>query len=173
MKVYLGGPMFVSAEVRYNLWLAAELRKHGFEVYCPNESEPINDKTRTGITPRNVYDADREALEAANVYICQVSEDSGTNWEAGYFDCLSRHVDPRRYLGVIGLATDIRLDGQPDPAKTGVDNMAWSINAFIVGGLQESLGIVRSEDDLIARLLEVEASTAAEIVGSPRDARRN
>ena len=129
------------------------------KVYCPNESEPINDKTRTDITPRNVYDADRAALDAANVYICQVGEDSGTNWEAGYFDCLSRHVDPRRYRGVIGLATDIRLDSQPDPAKIGVDNMAWSINAFIVGGLQESLGIVHSEDDLIARLLEVEAST--------------
>lgn len=153
--------MFVSAEVRYNLWLATELRKHGFEVYCPNESEPINDKTRTDITPRKVYDADREALEAANVYICQVSEDSGTNWEAGYFDCLSRYVDPRRYFGVIGLATDIRLGGQPDLAKTGVENMAWSINAFIIGGLQESLGIVRTEDELIARLLEVESSSCA------------
>ncbi|HWK79799.1 MAG TPA: nucleoside 2-deoxyribosyltransferase, partial [Thermomicrobiales bacterium] len=78
MKVYLGGPMFVAAEVRYNLWLAAELRKAGFEVYCPNESEPINDKTRTDITARKVYEADREALEWANVYLCQVSEDSGT-----------------------------------------------------------------------------------------------
>jgi len=158
VKIYLGGPMFVAAEVRYNLWLAALLREHGYEVYCPNESEPINDKTRTDITPRKVYEADREALESANVYLCQVSEDSGTNWEAGYFDCLSRYVDPNRYYGVIGLATDIRLNARPNPDQVGVENMAWSINAFVVGGLQESLGIVRTEDDLLARLREIAAS---------------
>jgi len=158
VKIYLGGPMFVAAEVRYNLWLAALLREHGYDVYCPNESEPINDKTRTDITPRKVYEADREALESANVYLCQVSEDSGTNWEAGYFDCLSRYVDPNRYYGVIGLATDIRLNARPNPDQVGVENMAWSINAFVVGGLQESLGIVRTEDDLLARLREIAAS---------------
>jgi len=157
MKVYLGGPMFVAAEVRYNLWLAAELRKAGFEVYCPNESEPINDKTRTDITARKVYEADREALEWANVYLCQVSEDSGTNWEAGYFDCLSRYVDPATYWGVIGLATDIRLQSPPHPDRYGVENLAWSINAFVVGGLQASLGIVEDEKALIARLAAIRA----------------
>lgn len=157
MKVYLGGPMFVSAEVRYNLWLAGELRAAGFEVYCPNESEPINDKTRTDITPRKIYEADREALEWANVYLCQVSEDSGTNWEAGYFDCLSRYVDPGRYWGVIGLATDIRLQSPPHPDRFGVENLAWSINAFVVGGLQASLGIVEHESALIDRLRAIRA----------------
>ena len=157
MKVYLGGPMFVSAEVRYNLWLAGELRAAGFEVYCPNESEPINDKTRTDITPRKIYEADREALEWANVYLCQVSEDSGTNWEAGYFDCLSRYVDPGRYWGVIGLATDIRLQSPPHPDRFGVENLAWSINAFVVGGLQASLGIVEHESALIDRLKGIRA----------------
>lgn len=153
MKVYLGGPMFVAAEVRYNLWLAGELRQHGFEVYCPNESEPINDKTRTDITARKIYDADIEALEWANVYVMQVSEDSGTNWEAGYMDCLSTRVDPSRYLGVIGLATDIRLQQLPDPARSGVDNQAFHINAFVIGGLQNSLGVVYNEPDLIKRLI--------------------
>ncbi len=155
MRLYLGGPMFVAAEVRYNLWLAGLLREHRFEVYCPNESEPVNDKTRTDITPRKIYDADIEALEASNVYICQVSEDSGTNWEAGFMDCLSKRVDPTRYLGVIGLATDIRLETAPDPARAGVDNMAFYINGFIVGGMQSSLGIVRTEDQLIERLVEL------------------
>jgi len=157
VKVYLGGPMFVAAEVRYNLWLAGVLREHGFEVYCPNESEPINDKTRTDITARKIYDADIEALEWANVYICQVSEDSGTNWEAGYMDCLSRRVDSGRYFGVIGLATDIRLQQAPDPDRTGVDNQALHINAFVVGGMQSSLGIVHTEEDLLARLAEIRA----------------
>jgi len=157
MKVYLGGPMFVSAEVRYNLWLAGELRQAGFDVYCPNESEPINDKTRHDITARKIYEADRTALEWANVYLCQVSEDSGTNWEAGYFDCLSRYVDPAKHWGVIGLATDIRLQATPHPGRSGVENLAWSINAFVVGGLQASLGIVHSEDGLLARLKAIRA----------------
>lgn len=155
MRLYLGGPMFVAAEVRYNLWLAGELRKYGYEVYCPNESEPINDKTRTDITSKKIYDADIEALEDSNVYIFQVSEDSGTNWEAGYMDCLSNKVDPSRYFGVLGLATDIRLQQKPDPARTGVENQAFYVNPFIVGGMQSSLGVVYDEEELYRRLGEI------------------
>lgn len=158
VKVYLGGPMFVAAEVRYNLWLAAELRSHGFEVYCPNESEPINDKTRNDITARRIYDADREALEACNVYVCQVSEDSGTNWEAGYMDCLNKRVDSGRYLGVLGLATDIRLQSRPDPQRSGIDNQAYYVNSFIIGGMQSSLGVVTDEEQLAQRLLDTAAA---------------
>lgn len=155
MRVYLGGPMFTAAEVRYNLWLAGELRQAGFEVYCPNESEPINDKTRNDITARKIYDADIEALEWSHVYICQVSEDSGTNWEAGYMDALSKRVDSKRYLGVIGLATDIRLQQRPDSSRSGVDNQAFYVNPFIVGGMQGSLGVAYTEDELIRELQRI------------------
>ena len=119
MKLYLAGPMFTAAEQAHNLRLAAKLRDHGFAVFCPNESEPNSDKTRTDITPRLIYDVDIEAVESCNVLICQVSEDSGTNWEAGYMNCLSRRVDPGRYYGVIGLATDIRLRTPPHRSATG------------------------------------------------------
>lgn len=152
MKLYLAGPMFVAAEVRYNLWLAGELRLAGFTVYCPNESEPINDKTRTDITAQKIYDADITALKDANVYICQVSEDSGTNWEAGYMDALNKHVDSSHYLGVLGLATDIRLQQEPSTERTGIDNQAFYVNPFIVGGMQSSLGVVYTEEELIAEL---------------------
>lgn len=155
MRLYLAGPMFVAAEVAYNLALTERLRGHGFEVFCPNESEPINDKTRDDVTPRLVYDLDVAALEACNVLICQVSEDSGTNWEAGYMDCLAKRVDPVRYYGVIGLATDIRLNSPPDPTRSGVDNQAMHLNALVVGGLQGSLGVFIDEAAMIARLTEV------------------
>lgn len=155
MRLYLGGPMFVAPEVRYNLWLTGELRQAGFEVYCPNESEPVNDKTRTDITARKIYDADVQALLDSHVYICQVSEDSGTNWEAGYMDALNKHVDSHRYLGVLGLATDIRLQQLPDPARPGIENQAFYVNPFIVGGMQSSLGVVYSEAELISRLREI------------------
>lgn len=155
MRVYLGGPMFVQAEIEYNLRLAAKLRAMGFEVYCPNESEPANDKTRDDITGRIIYDLDIAALEWANVLLCQVSEDSGTNWEAGYMDCLSKRVDPARWWGVLGLATDMRLKTPPDPNKTGVDNQAFHLNQLVAGGLQASLGICLDEESAFARLRQI------------------
>lgn len=155
MKIYLGGPMFTAAEVQYNLGLASALRQAGHEVYCPNESEPINDKTRTDVTSRKIYEFDIEALEASNVYLCQVSEDSGTNWEAGYFDCLARHVDPVTFWGVLGLATDIRFAAIPDPEQRGIENQAYYVNQFIVGGLLSSLGVVYDETALIERLSDI------------------
>jgi nucleoside 2-deoxyribosyltransferase len=147
--------MFTAAEVTHNLRLAKVLREHGFEVYCPNESEPINYKTRTDITGKVIYGFDVSALEASNAMICQVSEDSGTNWEAGYMDCLSKNVNPARYYGVIGLATDIRLRTPPNPAMAGADNQAGYLNQLVVGGLQLSLGIYLDEASMIERLIEV------------------
>ena len=155
MKLYLAGPMFTAAEEAHNLRLAAKLRDHGFAVFCPNESEPSSDKTRTDITPRLIYDVDIEAVESCNVLICQVSEDSGTNWEAGYMNCLSRRVDPGRYYGVIGLATDIRLRTPPHPERHGVENQTLHINALVIGGLQRSLGVYLDEDSMIERLQEI------------------
>ncbi|MCC6314007.1 MAG: nucleoside 2-deoxyribosyltransferase [Thermomicrobiales bacterium] len=154
MRLYLAGPMFTNAEQQYNLALAARLRAHGFDVFCPNESEP-NDKTRDDITPRLIYDVDIAAVESCNVLICQVSEDSGTNWEAGYMDCLSRRVDPTRYYGVVGLATDMRLRTPPHPDKRGLDNQAFHVNALVAGGLQSSLGVYLDEASLTARLIEI------------------
>lgn len=148
MKLYLGGPMFDLANVRFNIALAAKIRALGYDVYCPNENAAINDKSRTDITGERIYRADIDELESCNIFLCQVSEDSGTNWEAGYMDCLSRHVDPARYLGVIGLATDIRLSTPPDPDKAGIDNQSGAINAFVAGGLKLSLGVCGSEEVL-------------------------
>jgi hypothetical protein len=161
MKVYLGGPMFDLPNVRFNLWLAERLRTSGFAVYCPNENAEINDKTRSDITPEAVYEADVLELMTCNVFLCQVAEDSGTMWEAGYMDCLARHVDANRYLGVIGLATDIRLSTLPNPAKIGIDNQAWAVNAFIAGGLKTSLGVYDDVEALVARLHELRQQAAA------------
>jgi len=155
MRIYMAGAMFSQAEVEYNLRLAATLRGLGFEVYCPNESEPINDKTRNDITGRVIYEFDIGELAASQVALLQVSEDSGANWEAGYMDCLSRHVDPARWYGVIGLATDIRLRTAPDLGRAGVDNQAGYLNQLVVGGLQLSLGIFTEEPSLLTRLVEI------------------
>jgi hypothetical protein len=155
MRIYLGGPMFTQADAEYNLRLASKLRNLGFSVYCPNESEPINDKTHTHITAKMIYAFDIEALEECNLLLCQVSEDSGTNWEAGYMDCLSRRVDHARYYGIVGLATDMRLKSLPNPDKTGLDNQAFHVNALVAGGLQSSLGVYLDEESALARMVEI------------------
>ncbi|MFM9107400.1 MAG: nucleoside 2-deoxyribosyltransferase [Chloroflexota bacterium] len=155
MRVYMAGPMFTAADKAWNLGLARRLRGHGFGVFCPNESEPNEDTTRETVTARLIYDVDIAALESCNVVLMQVSEDSGANWEAGYFDCLSRRVDPARYYGIVGLATDFRLHATPDPLRRGMENQAPHVNALVAGGLQASLGAFLREEDAIARLLEV------------------
>jgi hypothetical protein len=157
MRIYMAGAMFTEADKQYNLRLAERLRSHGFDVYCPNESEPINDKSRTDVTGKMIYDFDIAELEASNVVLLQVSEDSGSNWEAGYMDALSKYVDANRWYGVLGMATDIRLQSIPDPAQTGVDNQVGYLNQLVVGGLQKSLGIYRTAGDAIARLEEIRA----------------
>ena len=155
MRIYMAGAMFTEADKQYNLALAATLRSHGFDVYCPNESEPINDKTRKDVTGKMIYEFDIGELEASNVVLFQVSEDSGSNWEAGYMDALSKYVDPARWYGVMGMATDIRLQSIPNPAQSGVDNQAGYLNQLVVGGLHKSLGIYRSADEAIDRLLQI------------------
>lgn len=154
MRIYMAGPMFTAADAAYNLRMAEKLRSFGFEVFCPNESEP-NEKTRDDITPRLIYEVDLAAVKWSNVVLCHVSEDSGTNWEAGFMDCLSRHVDPERYYGVMGLATDMRLRTPPHPDKHGVENQTLHINALVAGGLLLSLGVFLDEDTAIQRLVEV------------------
>jgi hypothetical protein len=155
MRIYMAGAMFTRADADYNLRLAAKLRSFGFDVYCPNESEPINDKRRTDVTGRMIYAVDIGELEASNIVLLQVSEDAGSNWEAGYMDALARYRDSDAYYGVMGIATDIRLQSLPNPNQPGVDNQVGYLNQLVVGGLQESLGIFTNEDDAIAELINL------------------
>lgn len=161
-KIYLGGPMFTYADVANNLRLAEKLRTNGFVVYCPNENDSINDKTRTDLTSEKIHLADIIELEGSNIFLCQVSEDSGTMWEAGYMDCLSKKVDKQFYWGCIGLATDIRLQTPPDINKSGVDNQSMYLNQFVIGGLKLSLGVFTNEDELIKKLVHIRSNKYVE-----------
>jgi hypothetical protein len=155
MKVYIGGPMFIESQIDYNLALARSIRDSGMKFYCPNENVEINDKSRSDITGEKIYRHDISEIMDSNVFVCQVADCAGTNWEAGYFDCLSKHVDPSKYLGVIGLCTDIRLFTTPDPRKPSFDNQTMYYNQFMIGGLKCSLGICTSKADLLDRLVAI------------------
>lgn len=161
MKVYIGGPMFEASDILYNRMLRDLLLKNGLEIYCPNDNEAINDKSRTDITGEKIYEGDIEKLEECNVFLCRVSQDPGTLWEAGYMDCLAKKVDPEKYYGCIGLATDIRLATVPDPSKGGVDNQTMYLNQFMIGGLKLSLGVATSEEELIEKLCKLRSEREA------------
>lgn len=148
--------MFSYADIANNLRIAKKLRTHGFEVYCPNENDSINDKSRSDLTAEKIYNTDIMIMEESNVFLCQISEDAGTMWEAGYMDCLSKNVDSNRYWGSIGLTTDIRFKTPPDPNKRGIDNQSMYFNQFVIGGLKMSLGVYTDEDLLIERLHQIE-----------------
>jgi nucleoside 2-deoxyribosyltransferase len=155
VRAYLGFPLFLESDLRYTSWLANKIRNVGVDVYNPSENMEINDKIRNDITGSRIYLSDIEQVKNCNVFIYQVADLAGQNWEAGYMDCLSRNVNPQRYYGVIGLATDIRLRTKPDPDKTGVDNQAFYLNQFVVGALKLSLGIWLDVDSMIRKLLDV------------------
>ena len=157
MRVYIGGAMFNEAEINYNRYLSKLLISQGFEVYCPNDNMEINDKSRSDITAEKIYTADVQELYKCNVFLCQISLDCGTMWEAGYMDCLSHNIDASKYYGCIGLVTDIRLNTLPDPDKSGVDNQAMYIDQFITGGLKLSLGIFTSTETLLEQLIKLRA----------------
>ncbi|WP_279391714.1 nucleoside 2-deoxyribosyltransferase [Shimia aestuarii] len=153
VKVYIAGPMFIESQIDYNLMLANRIRELGIEVYCPNENAEINDKSRRDITGEKIYKHDIDELRASNVLLCQVADCPGTNWEAGYFDCLSKEVNSDMYVGVIGLSSDIRLKTPPDPQKPGFDNQTMYLNQFMVGGLKCSLGLFYDKEDLFKKLV--------------------
>jgi hypothetical protein len=43
----------------------------------------------------------------------------------------------------------------PDLSKSGVENQAGHLNALVVGGLQQSLGVYLDEERMVERLLAV------------------
>ena len=79
-------------------------------------------------------------------------------------DCLSRKVDPSRYYGIVGLATDMRLKTMPHPEKIGLDNQAFHVNALVAGGLQSSLGVYLDEESAFARLIEVKRERETSLI---------
>lgn len=156
MKIYLGGAMFTKADILNNLHLTQKLRDCGFDVYCPNENMSINDKSHIGITPEMIYEEDIKELETCNIFLCQLSDDPGTMWEAGYMDCLSKKIPDKGYIGCIGLTTDIRWNTLPNGELSGVNNQAFYFNGFVIGGLNLSLGVYYDEYSLFAKLKQIQ-----------------
>jgi nucleoside 2-deoxyribosyltransferase len=105
-KIYLAGPLFTIAEQNFNADLAHFLKRHGFEVWLPQEHEPRRH------TAEAIFAMDLEALDSADVIVACMDgpdPDSGTAWECGYAYARGKPV--------VGYRTDFRVSGDTKGAR--------------------------------------------------------
>lgn len=126
MKVYLASPLFNPLQKERIKRVVRKLRGEGLEVYSPMEHEVPNAWDLPNSTwARRVYEADLEALNAADVVVAiydGMDSDSGTAWEIGYacgqkkrVHLLITHPHEMQSLMLINSATTIQsLDGYVD-----------------------------------------------------------
>lgn len=81
MRIYLAGPLFTTAERDFNSALAFALRRHGHDVWLPQDNEP---RERTA---QAIFRADVDGVDWCEVVFANMDgpdPDSGTAWECGY-----------------------------------------------------------------------------------------
>jgi Nucleoside 2-deoxyribosyltransferase len=144
LRVYLAGPLFSQAERDWLAGLAATLRSAGFEPWAPHEHfEAI-----TELTPEEVYRVDGDGLRSCKALLAWLDGpviDDGTAAEIGAFAELVR-LEPARYRGIVGLATDLRLERRR--GTTTGDGM----NLFVVGAIRSAGRVCWSVEEAIQAL---------------------
>jgi hypothetical protein len=153
MEIYCAGPLFSQAERDFLASCARRLRGEGFFCFVPHEKE-----LRVDPTPENVFDLDFEALSRADALLAWLDGpqvDDGTACEIGLFYGLMREPGSRR-KGIVGLATDLRLERRRGLWDHG------GLNLFVSGAIRRAGRLCWSFDDARAQLAEwrreVEAS---------------
>ena len=103
-----------------------------------------------------IFAVDSHGLHAAEAVVAWLDGpmiDDGTACEIGIFTELVRN-DPARHRGIVGLATDWRLQRALDG-----DVEQGGINYFVGGALLEYGRLVWTIDDVVATLAEWSATT--------------
>ncbi|HEY4349055.1 MAG TPA: nucleoside 2-deoxyribosyltransferase [Gaiellaceae bacterium] len=150
MQVYLAGPLFSPAERDWLDGLAATLRAEGFECFVPHEHFDEIDE----LTPAEIYRVDGEGIRSSNALLAWLDGpmvDDGTAAEIGMFSELCR-IDPARHLGIVGLATDLRLERRRGNAPG--DGM----NLFVAGAIGSAGQVCWSVDEAVAALQTLQSS---------------
>ena len=145
MKLYLAGPLFTPGDRHVIDGLADTLTAAGHECFVPHRQnvEPFAPDTIFEVDSRGIHDA-----EAMVAWLDGPMVDDGTACEIGIFTELVR-TRPDRYRGIVGLATDWRINRARDG---GVEQ--GGINYFIGGALAQYGRLVWSVDDVVATLSE-------------------
>ena len=93
MRLFLAAPLFSDAERDFNLRVATELRKKGFEVWLAQEHKFVEHDSMEG--KRAIFEEDLEALKRADLILAVldgVDVDTGVAFEMGYAHALGKHI---------------------------------------------------------------------------------
>ena len=147
LRLYLAGPLFSEAERSWLDGLAARLRAEGFDCFVPHENFP----ELADVTVEEVFRIDSEGLRSANALVAWLDGtmvDDGTACEIGMFAELARSGG--QYRGIVGLATDLRLE-----RRRAQNVVGGGMNLFVGGAIESCGRIVHSVDEVVAALREL------------------
>ncbi|MEI5995429.1 nucleoside 2-deoxyribosyltransferase [Candidatus Enterococcus mansonii] len=155
MKIYFAGPMFASADLRYNEHLVKNIRAldESIEVYLPQENGAINDKTAYADS-KMIALADTEKVLESDLLVAVldgITIDAGVASEIG--------VAYAKQIPIIGLYTDTRQQGADNQKKLSAladtaENQFHYLNLYTVGLVKLNGTIVNTEEaflDLIEK----------------------
>lgn len=148
MKIYLANSLFSQADIKYNNFLAKEIRKlSGVELYVPQENSNINDKTKFA-NSQAILDGDIEKLEESDIIIAVLDGlaiDPGVAAEIGY--AYAKHKK------IYGLYTDTRTKGLEKDKINALaflgENQFSYVNLFVVGMIKENGKLLDNVDDIV------------------------
>ena len=154
MRLYLAGPLFSEAERAWLDLLAARLRAEGFDPFVPHEHFADLDE----LSPAEVFRVDVAGVRAAEALVAWIDGpmcDDGTAVEVGIFAQLCAN-DPARYRGIVGIATDLRLERRRGNV------VGDGTNLFLHGAILASGGaLCWSVDEAVAALQRLAAGSPA------------
>jgi len=148
LRLYVAGPLFSEAERSWLDMLAARLRTEDFDCFVPHEHFP----ELADVTVEAVYRIDTEGLRSADALVAWLDGamvDDGTACEIGMFAELARSQS-ERYRGIVGIATDLRLERRRQQGVVG-----GGMNLFVSGAIESCGKIVYAVDDVVAALHEL------------------
>jgi hypothetical protein len=152
VRIYLAGPLFSEAEREWLDGLALRLRNEGFDCFVPHE----HFGALRELTPAEVFRVDSEGLRSANAVVAWLDGpvvDDGTACEIGLFAELVAG-DDRRYRGIVGIVTDLRLQRRRGNA------VGDGMNLFVIGAIEQVGRVCWSVDDAIEALRELDEDVA-------------
>lgn len=142
LRIYLAGPLFSTAERAFLDDVAVRLRERGHDVFVPHEQ--FTDEL-VELDAARVFRVDVDGVRGANLLFAWLDGpmvDDGTACEIGIFSELVASGDPR-YVGIVGLATDLRTLRRRGTPGDGV-------NLFVAGAVIANGEIAWTVDEAIA-----------------------
>jgi nucleoside 2-deoxyribosyltransferase len=149
MKIYFAGPLFNSGVREFIEQTAAKMKELGIEAWVPhmNPSAPP-------VPAEKVFNKDMTGIEQAEAVVAILDGpmvDDGTACEIGIFWDKMKHEPWRK--GIVGWLMDSRT------ADIGEASEGHYVNYFLQGCIESSGKIVKTFDEVIAALHELEGGT--------------